>query len=416
MRRMTISHSDLTLVAALLSGVTAAAVAQTPPAIQRPIQQAQQAAPQASQPQIESPRRVEITSGGGGVTMGSTSQIPATHTVVPGNTLWALAQQYLGDPMLWPEIYRLNTTVVEDPHWIYPGEELRLTPDQAPPSADTTVVIQQSVTVTPNTDTVRAPVSMAAMNGPTIFSSQAQVRRTNTYELARQRAYRAVREGEYFSSGFLTENQPLPSGRILSAPAARPGAVNQTAQQFSEVMFDPPPDETVQPGDLLLSFRRAAAVGIWGDLIEPTGLLRVKAVAGDKYSAEVMRPYLPVMVGQEVIKVQPFVNNSSQRAQPVDGGIEGRVIRLRNDHTVAQIQNALYIDKGANDGVHLGDIFQIYSMRVDEEKGGTMEVDQGRAIIVSTRAGTATAVIVDLFNRGEIGPQSLVRQIRRMPS
>ena len=57
MRRMTIFRSELT-GAALLAALTTVAAAQQPPAIQRPIQQAQQAADQAgrssqAQPEVQ---------------------------------------------------------------------------------------------------------------------------------------------------------------------------------------------------------------------------------------------------------------------------------------------------------------------------------------------------------------------------
>lgn len=439
MRRMTIFRSELT-GAALLAALATVAAAQQPPAVQRPIQQAQQAADQAgrasqAQPEVQQPappaqQRVTITSGGQDATQALTQgeATPASHTVREGDTLWALAQQYLGDPMLWPEIYRLNTNVVEDPHWIYPGEELRITPEAggaAPiqPSADTAVVAQD-LTVTPtatDTQAVQQPQEMAPAptTGPTIFSSNVSARTLPTLQAAGQRAYRAVREGEYYSAGFLTENQPLPSGQIIAnAATSNRGTIRTrtSAQAYEDVIVNPPQGVQLRPGDLLLAYERGDEVAPYGNIITPTGLLRAKAAAAAPYwVAEVFRMFHSVRDGQEIIRVTPFVNSSSARAEPVTNGITGDVIVARDQNEVSQLQDVLFIDKGANDGLKLGDIVQLYLVRGDTATGQTVEQDQGRAIVVNTRAATATVIIVDLY-RSDVGPWSKFRQVRRMPS
>jgi len=40
--------------------------------------------------------------------------------------LWDIARRYLGNPLRWPEIYRLNAKLIRNPHWIFPGQVFRL--------------------------------------------------------------------------------------------------------------------------------------------------------------------------------------------------------------------------------------------------------------------------------------------------
>jgi LysM repeat protein len=360
---------------------------------------------------------------GGALQQPATQSAPTTHTVVQGNTLWALAKQYFGDPLLWPEIYRLNTNIVEDPHWIYPGEELRLTATEDTTPAGGTPGTGQSYLVNPSADTTPAETTPVAYvsptTGPTIFSQSApRLRSDVALERLAARSYRAVRDGEYYSTGFLTENQKLPTGRIIGemrGSSSRAGA-RIAVHPYDDVLVSAPPNDSLTAGNLLLAFRRGDEVGDYGEIVIPTALLRVKGIQeAGHYSATVIRIFEPVDVDQELLDIQPFSLSNNQHAVPIIDGVMGQVIRMRDPHELAQRQQVVFIDKGANDGLRPGDLMQIYRNRVDEVHGGTTEQDLARGVVVSTRASTATVIIVELYS-GDIGPAALVRQIGRMPS
>lgn len=50
------------------------------------------------------------------------------HTVVSGDSLSKIAQQYYGDMMKYPQIFEANKPMLSDPDQIYPGQVLRIPP------------------------------------------------------------------------------------------------------------------------------------------------------------------------------------------------------------------------------------------------------------------------------------------------
>ncbi len=48
------------------------------------------------------------------------------YTIKKGDTLWALSSRFLSNPFLWPKLWQRNPYIT-NPHWIYPGNPVRLT-------------------------------------------------------------------------------------------------------------------------------------------------------------------------------------------------------------------------------------------------------------------------------------------------
>jgi hypothetical protein len=55
-------------------------------------------------------------------------EVPGSHLVVRGDTLWGICDTYLQNPYQWPRIWSYNPQI-KNPNWIYPGDEVRLRSD-----------------------------------------------------------------------------------------------------------------------------------------------------------------------------------------------------------------------------------------------------------------------------------------------
>lgn len=395
------------------------------------------AAAQAQEPAAPAPAAEPATAAAP-----SGEPLPQTHTVKKGDTLWDLAQHYLKDPFLWPGIYRLNTDVVEDPHWIYPGEILRIAPTEnvaAVPSVDTPLpsaplegtpvtAASDSGTGVPGSDSTDALAQ--GPQQPSIAESEQdeqaplfpERQARSVQEMLKtytHRVYRALRRSEFYSSGFLTENQRLPFGRVLGPVTPQQiKAVHSRANAlpYSTIAIDAPNGATYQVGDSLLLLQLGREIDSYGRIVIPTGVLRVTESSDGNYLGSIVATYGPIRNGQLALPLDAFNPGAGGRAVPVSDGVRGRFIGGLGRQDLKEPQMVVFIDKGREDGVAPGDLFEV-RRRPERLSDGTLRVNELMATmqIVHVRNRTATGILINVISP-DIPPGTDVMQVAKLPS
>jgi hypothetical protein len=375
---------------------------------------------------------------------------PDSHEVRPGDTLWDLSRQYFGDPFLWPEIYRLNTNVVEDPHWIYPGEVLRLQggPDVAAvPSEDTPVPPEPGAPVSaeagPDSGMAGAPAD-SNMAEPGLAEAQVgelqdtqperdaddlsalfghqQREVENGIEGGISRLYRPIREDEFYSSGFLSEEQKLPFGQLLGSVTPQQistSSPHKGARIYSEVGIRPPEGAKYEVGDTLLIIRIDREINDWGLVLVPTGLIRVTDVGGSEDVGVVVQQYAQILNNQFLLPAEKFPDPGSVRSVPISDGVQGHVIQSRDLQQLKGPLDVLFIDRGRKDGVNLGDIFEVRSSKryVEAPQGEAETLDEVMALVQVVHVGEqSSSVRIAKLIQPNIRPGAGVHQVGKLPS
>jgi hypothetical protein len=70
---------------------------------------------------------------------------PDRYTVVPGDTLWSIAQRYTDSPWRWSELWQMNKDEIKDPNRIFPGNVIVLDRASGRLALDNTVKLSPQV-------------------------------------------------------------------------------------------------------------------------------------------------------------------------------------------------------------------------------------------------------------------------------
>jgi LysM repeat protein len=331
---------------------------------------------------------------------------PRTHTVKRGDTLWDLAQFYLGDPFLWPEIYRLNRDVVEDPHWIYPGEVLRL-PGSGPTVAEAPQPQPGEPAPTPAPADTGARVTALET---TIFG---RVRRTESgvsrtvASAVQPRPTPTVRAGEVIAAPYVDrEGGPRGFGRILKSGDLT--GVAESSERFRFQAYDrlfiaPPVGYLAAEGERFLAYKlgplmEAKDGRTIGQVVIPTGIIEVTQAAGGQVAAKakVVRAFNELTATDRLIPLDTAGISTTVRPLAVADGPSTTVKWIYGEPVLPSVQAFVVLDVSSHQGVHMGDEFLIYRARAKQERGqlDDPEIPIGKAQVVRSTPFGVTAVVL----------------------
>ena len=294
----------------------------------------------------------------------------STHTVKRGDTLWDLAQTYLGDPFQWPEIYRLNSDQIEDPHWIYPGEMLKL-PGRAQAAAIAAGASPSDTTRMLTRAQAEEPEQPRRVAGPTIFAPRIMPRPIRDGMASAAHPPRVAIGNVVRAPYFDGDKGPRGPGRVLIG-ADIPGIEKPNAttnfQLYDKVLMSPPAGSVAAERERYLTYVLGEYVEGVGMVVVPTAIVQVIRAPrdGDAAIVQVVELYSQLDTDQFVVPLDTTGAGATQSPIPVAMGA-GRTATIRYIHREKTVLPSLnyYVlfDLSAKDGVRIGDEILVYRPR-----------------------------------------------------
>jgi len=327
------------------------------------------------------------------------------HVVKKGDTLWDLAQFYLKDPFRWPEIFRRNTDVVENPHWIYPGEIIRIwgheVKTESMARADSAGEVVSHVVTRPIPPPGVSTTGAGDRSDLTVFASplsRAAATMASSDVIGRSRSG-MPRRGEIEAAPYADrDGGPRAAGRLVSS-VDRPGiksTIVQSRYQLNDDLYvNLPRGQVARLGDLYMSYVLGPNLGDFGQVVIPTGILRIESVtSGQSAVARIIRQFGEIKLDQRVTQA-PDVAVPTGTLSQVVGGLRGTVVYVPDEPVLPSIGHYILVSPNARNGVHVGDEVTFIDNSIGgDQRDAAPPVVAGVGQVVRVTQYAATAIIV----------------------
>lgn len=311
--------------------------------------------------------------------------LPDVHVVQKGDTLWDICSYYFGNPWRWPELWGLNPEIT-NPHWIYPGNLVRLAA----------------------TGATRTSATIPSEQEPQSASPPSPTEVTKDLEL-RQMAF--VASADLQLAGTIhgsTEERELLSVRdevFIEYPPGKPPQVGTRYSIYS------PKEDIVHPN----------TGQVIGKFVRIRGEARILDVKMGKTARAVISDVTTAGIIERGARVGPLKTQYHLLPEvPPTASVEGVIAGVLGTDDVIGDGQLVFIDRGSEDGLRQGNRMQVIrrgdalppwgALKEAEDDRRYPESTIGQVIILEAGARTAIGWVVRAGKELEVGDHVLIRK------
>lgn len=301
------------------------------------------------------------------------------YTVKEGDTLWDISQHFSDTPWLWPELWKENDQI-PNPHWIYPGERIRLFHGMGEHKY------------------LDGPESAASIEQPLEPLQPIQTPLPKSMEPVVTDKY------VYYSGmnkvGFIRKEPVQNMGRIFKVRDEK-----ELISTGDTVYIQPQGDTDYIPGSRYTIYRTLSptkdrkSIQRIGAQYYLLGVLEVTNNETGYAIAKIIDIYREIKIDD---KLMPYVNRPLQLPIIKSAAeIEGRIIVSEEHRQIMGENNIAFIDKGAQDNILPGQNYDLY-YRMKHSKRANKKVQMelapikiGSIVVLHTEKETSTVLIYD---------------------
>jgi hypothetical protein len=313
-----------------------------------------------------------------GPVCGAGKDEPTVYIVKKGDTLWGLSERFMKDPYYWPDLWAANPDKVRNPHFIFPGQKLRIYPDRIE-------VVNEGKTPPPAEPVAAAPA--AVPEPPKAEAPQEPV--------AAERSF-TVTGGE----GFIAGANFVPTGKVIA------GQHNRQIFAADDIVYtDIGARKAGKVGSRYSIYKQHAAIShpvsnqILGYRVVPLGVLQLTEISEKSSKALITESFLEIEPGAALL---PYTGSKRREIalKAPDRDLTGYIVESRTGAQAISAGDVAYIDLGENQGVKPGNVFYVVrKVKVEVNYFSNSDYDLpvdvlGALVVVETAENTSTVIVV----------------------